>query len=460
MMYTLLTVGILLVLNFYPVSAAQDLVFQSKQSSVLIKAQMIGSSLSGLESLNADTVEQVMELLDDVNSSRIIVTDGEGCVLYDSVSAGDTTGKYVLYPEVVTALEGSDVFHCLYHDGVFESHAAIPVMYHSSPIGAVYLLDLDTEEAALIQGIQSNTFTISIVVLAVVLVFSVLFSVLLSGRIRSILHSIRIAREGEYTHKIDIRGKDELSELASEFNQLTQRLQSTEKLRQQFVSDASHELRTPLTAIRLLADSILQNPMDEETLREFVSDIGDEADRLARMTSKLLTLTRIDSDPEQALEVVDPAVTVEKVFRMLTPLSELVGVKLLSTMDKGCTVLANEDDMYQVVFNLVENAIKYNYQGGTVNVLLYRRDGDVVLHVEDCGVGIPEEDIPHIFERFYRVDKARSREAGGTGLGLAIVHDVVARYGGTVKVSNREQGGTRFTVIFPYMGMDEEGNLI
>ena len=454
-MYILLTLGILLVLNLYPLSAAQDLVFQSKQSSVISKAQMIASSLSGLESLNADTAEQVMELLSDVSSSRIIITDGEGLVLYDSVSSSDTTGCYVLFPEIVSALEGNDVFYCVYHDDVFESHAAIPVMYHSSPVGAVYLLDLDTEEAALLLGIQSNTFTISVIVLIVVIVVSLLFSILLSTRIHSILHSVQIAREGEYTHKIDIHGKDELSELASEFNQLTDRLQSTEKLRHQFVSDASHELKTPLAAIRLLADSILQNPMDEETMREFVSDIGDEAERLTTMTGKLLTLTRLDSQPERGVSLVDPAVTVSKVFRMLKPMASMSDISLSSTMNEGCMVMSNEDDMYQIVFNLVENAIKYNYRGGNVNVLLYCRDNYTILHVEDCGVGIPEEDIPHIFERFYRVDKARSREAGGTGLGLAIVHDVVTRNGGTVTAANREQGGARFTVMFPYAGTEE-----
>lgn len=454
-MYILLTLGILLVLNLYPLSAAQDLVFQSKQSSVISKAQMIASSLSGLESLNADTAEQVMELLSDVSSSRIIITDGEGLVLYDSVSSSDTTGCYVLFPEIVSALEGNDVFYCVYHDDVFESHAAIPVMYHSSPVGAVYLLDLDTEEAALLLGIQSNTFTISVIVLIVVIVVSLLFSILLSTRIHSILHSVQIAREGEYTHKIDIHGKDELSELASEFNQLTDRLQSTEKLRHQFVSDASHELKTPLAAIRLLADSILQNPMDEETMREFVSDIGDEAERLTTMTGKLLTLTRLDSQPERVVSLVDPAVTVSKVFRMLKPMASMSDISLSSTMNEGCMVMSNEDDMYQIVFNLVENAIKYNYRGGNVNVLLYCRDNYTILHVEDCGVGIPEEDIPHIFERFYRVDKARSREAGGTGLGLAIVHDVVTRNGGTVTAANREQGGARFTVMFPYAGTEE-----
>ena len=454
-MYILLTLGILLVLNLYPLSAAQELVFQSKQSSVISKAQMIASSLSGLESLNADTAEQVMELLSDVSSSRIIITDGEGLVLYDSVSSSDTTGCYVLFPEIVSALEGNDVFYCVYHDDVFESHAAIPVMYHSSPVGAVYLLDLDTEEAALLLGIQSNTFTISVIVLIVVIVVSLLFSILLSTRIHSILHSVQIAREGEYTHKIDIHGKDELSELASEFNQLTDRLQSTEKLRHQFVSDASHELKTPLAAIRLLADSILQNPMDEETMREFVSDIGDEAERLTTMTGKLLTLTRLDSQPERVVSLVDPAVTVSKVFRMLKPMASMSDISLSSTMNEGCMVMSNEDDMYQIVFNLVENAIKYNYRGGNVNVLLYCRDNYTILHVEDCGVGIPEEDIPHIFERFYRVDKARSREAGGTGLGLAIVHDVVTRNGGTVTAANREQGGARFTVMFPYAGTEE-----
>jgi len=129
-------------------------------------------------------------------------------------------------------------------------------------------------------------------------------------------------------------------------------------------------------------------------------------------------------------------------------LADKRGVDLQSTMDEGCLIRGNRDDIHQIVFNLLENALKYTNEGGFARVLLYCNEDDIVLIVEDNGIGIPEEDMPRIFERFYRVDKARSREAGGTGLGLSIVNETVRRLGGQVTVAARNQGGTRFTVTF------------
>ena len=129
---------------------------------------------------------------------------------------------------------------------------------------------------------------------------------------------------------------------------------------------------------------------------------------------------------------------------------------MISKLELGCTVVTREDDIFQIVFNLVENGIKYNMDNGRLLVQLRRVEDDVVLVVEDSGVGIPEDSIPYIFDRFYRVDKARSREAGGSGLGLSIVHDLVEGNYGTVSVERLEAGGTRFTVIFPYFGLEDE----
>ena len=139
---------------------------------------------------------------------------------------------------------------------------------------------------------------------------------------------------------------------------------------------------------------------------------------------------------------------------MLTPLADLRGITLDCTLAEGCTVMTVEDDLYQVVFNLTENAIKYNRDGGSVRLDLTENGRDVVLTVADTGVGIPEEAMEHVFERFYRVDKARSRAAGGAGLGLSIVHDMVERNSGTVSVSAGEPCGTVFTVTFPLYGKE------
>ena len=238
-------------------------------------------------------------------------------------------------------------------------------------------------------------------------------------------------------------------------------LQTAEEVRRRFVADASHELKAPLASIRLLTDSILQNDgIDPETVQEFVSDIGEEAERLTRITEKLLALTRLDNGRAVALVPVDVGKVAEKVERMLSPLARAVNVTLELHLEPGCLILATEDDIYQVAFNLMENAVKYNLPGGRVMVTLTLTGpqlDSVLLRIEDTGVGIPEQDLPKIFDRFYRVDKARSRAAGGTGLGLSIVRDTVRQHGGSVSVRRREpEPGSCFEVRFPRWQQKEE----
>jgi signal transduction histidine kinase len=241
-----------------------------------------------------------------------------------------------------------------------------------------------------------------------------------------------------------MRGSDELARLGDEFDSLTGRLRETDEVRRRFVADASHELKTPLAS-----DSILQNKdIERETVLEFISDIGMEADRLERTTGKLMSLTRLDSQIEDQLERVDMKEAVDSTLRMLRPLAANRGLILRAELANGCFVRATEDSVHHIIFNLVENAIKYNQPDGSVYVRLEVVDNTVMLTVKDRGVGVPEEDIPHIFDRFYRVDKARSREAGGSGLGLAIVNDTVQGLGGRIKAERRKGGGMSFFVTF------------
>ena len=357
---------------------------------------------------------------------------------------------------VVQALGGSDVFHCAYHAGALQSFAAVPIMSRATPIGCVYVMDFDAEQGEIIENLERNILRGSWILLGGIVACSAIFSVVSSKRMRKILMSMRLVREGEYSHKIQMRGDDEYTTLATEFNKLTDRLQESEATQRQFVSDASHELKTPLASIKLLSDSILQNDMDADTMREFVSDIGNESDRLTRMTQKLLTLSKADAQTTCEHEVVDLGETVRRVFRMLVPLADRTQIQLTASLDRGCYVLSMEDDAYQIIFNLVENGIKYNHAGGSVHVTVRHTQDEAELLVEDTGMGIPQDAIEHIFERFYRVDKARSRQAGGSGLGLSIVHELVERNFGTIEVSSKEGEGTKFTVRMPYFELEED----
>lgn len=450
--YILIVAAVLSLLNTYPLLVSRDLVITSKETSLQSQAGFIAGALAVSETLTEEGVEQAMEDLGPMTFNRITITGPTGLVLYDTEEVGNARGHYALLWEIATALRdtGNDVFRCEYRDGAFRSWAVAPVVYRNMVIGAVYLHERDTEQASLLLGIQNNLRNISFVICAVALVMSVIVSGAITRRIAALLRAIRIVREGEYSHRVQLGGHDELALLADEFDQLTGRLQTTEEVRRRFVSDASHELKTPLASIRLLTDSILQNEqMDAETAKEFVADIGEEAERLTRITEKLLTLTRMDTAPPVETEPVDVKYVVEKVEHMLSPLAQAVDVRLRCSLEEGCLVRATQDDLYQIAFNLMENAIKYNLPRGEVLVTLEGTGETVFLRVEDTGVGIPEEDLPKIFDRFYRVDKARSRETGGTGLGLSIVHQMVLMHGGTVTVDSEEGNGATFTVELP-----------
>ena len=191
-------------------------------------------------------------------------------------------------------------------------------------------------------------------------------------------------------------------------------------------------------------------------MREFVGDIVQETDRLTRITENLLRLTRLDSGVIEAPERVSVAPVIERAVRMLRLVADERKVALHYEIKREVSVLATGDDLHQIVYNLTENAIKYNRSGGFVLITLDGTETECVITVEDGGIGIPEEDMPRIFDRFYRVDKMRSRAAGGTGLGLSIVADTVRRRGGTIEVSAREGGGSRFTVRMPTVGEEAD----
>ncbi len=445
--FLLVTVGLL---NVYPTTTARDVVFSAKQSAMLSRAGVMSASLAALEKLTGDGVEQVMGLVGAGEYDRAVVTDQTGVVLYDTDARSGLPGTVSDSSLLLRALEGNAVFACRYDGDAFRSRAAAPVMSYGRVIGAVYVSETDSEQAALIASIQARLRYISVAAGVVTLVLIVLFSEALTKRIRTLVDGMRIVREGDYAYRVPLRGHDEVRTLSEEFNDMTGRLQSTDELRRRFVSDASHELRTPLASIRLLSDSIVQSRnMDEGTMREFVTDIGSEAERLQRLAEKLLRLTKMDSQPTVEHQRVDMAEVAQRTIHLLDPLAKQRDVTIYTEFGPGCVIAASEDDVYQIIFNLAENAIKYNSFGGNVFLRLTRQGDEAVLTVEDTGIGIPAEDAPHIFDRFYRVDKARSRASGGSGLGLSIVHGAVMAHGGSISVAPRDTVGTCFTVRFP-----------
>ena len=455
--FLLVIAALLVMLNIYPTTISRDLVISSKENSMKAQAGVMSSALSTADVLTVDSVDEVLSLLNLQNMTRVVILDNAGLVLYDTARLDPAVGRYFLVPEVSAALSGKNVFHSVFDGKSFKSTEARPVIKHGLTIGAMYLYEYDAQQAELLVAMQTHLRRISVVLGIVSLALMLIFGRALTKRIKALVTATRIVSEGDYDHVIKVKGSDELSDLAVEFNALTSRLKETEEMRRRFVSDASHELKTPLASIRLLSDSIANSEsMDTETMRDFVTDIGSEAERLQRITEKLLSLSRLDSHVDTPHVPTELAPVIRKTLHLLSPLAGEKDVCISTELTEGCTILGNEDLLYRIIFNLVENAIKYNKDGGEVNINLSKEDDRAVLKVEDTGVGIPEEDIPHIFSRFYRVDKARSREAGGSGLGLSIVHDAVELHGGTISVCAGDMGGSRFTVEFPLWHEPEE----
>lgn len=455
--YIAVIAAVLLLLNTYPLLVSEDLVFRSKETNMTGSVSVVVYSLAGLNRLNQENVAAAMAVVEETGLSRVLVTDSTGLVLYDTRETGSAVGKYTFYSEIVQALEGYDAFSCSYRDGAFRSRTASPVLYQNRIIGAVYAYEYDTEQATLLEGLQSNLLKLSAGIAAAVVLLSILLSRMLTRKISTLLTAIRKVRAGAYEHRTHISGRDEIAQIGEEFNSLTDRLQTTETLRRRFVSDASHELKTPLAAIRLLTDSILQtDQMDMETVRDFVTDIGSEAERLSRITEDLLRLTRLDSGIQDAAYPVSVSRVLERLVRMLGVVAREKEVTLTYETDEDAVVRATEDDIHQILYNLMENGIKYSGSMGFVHTTLKTVGDTVVISVEDNGIGIPNEDMEHIFERFYRVDKNRSRAVGGTGLGLSIVSDTVRRRGGSIRAQHRQSGsGTVFIVELPLARREE-----
>ena len=455
MTYVVVTFCVLLILNVYCSKAAQRLFYESKQTFMLEQCELASDKIASLEVINPATVRNAVDQMDSLKVSRMLVTDQGGTVLYDSVRGN--VGKFAMLPEVLRAVEGNDVFSWQYHDGAMYSRAAAPIVFYDNVIGCVYMAETDTAQGMLIKGIQHTVLQITMILEVAVILFSLVYARSFAKRMQKIMDSMRIIRNGDYSYKVSLGGKDELTLLADEINDLTERLQTSEQKRSRFVSDASHELKTPLASIKLLSDSILQNDMDLETTREFVGDIGNEADRLNRMTEKLLSLTRVDgraaADTDCEIILVGP--TIRRVVRMLKPVAGKAEITIHADLETDCPVLILEDDLYQIVFNLMENGIKYNQPGGHLYVSVERSQDNCILTIRDTGVGIPEDGLQHIFERFYRVDKARSRATGGSGLGLAIVKTIVLRNRGEITVESTLGQGTTFHVAFPIFDTED-----
>lgn len=243
---------------------------------------------------------------------------------------------------------------------------------------------------------------------------------------------------------------DELGRLAETLNGMIERLERSFHEMQRFTADASHELRTPIAVIRTEAEIALGKPLGDADKQDLLSNVLEECQRLTWITDQLLTLAREDAGITQwAREPVDLTQLINGSVEVMRPLADIRGHRLIVRSNDKAVVLGDPARLRQVFYNLLDNAIKYTPDGGTIDVTSVEADTTVQVTVRDSGIGIPPEHLPRVFDRFYRVDKARTRAEGGSGLGLSIVQSIIAAHGGQTELTSAPHQGTTFTVSLP-----------
>ncbi len=397
-------------------------------------------------------VSYIVERTNASTSARIIITDATATVIYDSSNNNSIFGKVLIKQEIMSALKGNDVVSANKEKDIGTViQGAVSVIRESETVGVVYVSEVASSIDEFVANVRWILIVISLIVCLLIGVLSSVMSDVIIGPIERFTRIIR-GMEGDTPDKhVPVMGKDEVAELGVAFNSLIDKLEEMEEKRRLFVSNASHELKTPLSSIKLLSDSILSmNELDEESVREFMGDINGEIDRLTKIIDRLLSLTKLDvGDDQLDLKVTDLNEMADRIVKSLLPVSEDKNVTLSNATNKEALAMVDREKFWQVVYNITDNAIKYTPSGGTVTVYVFN-DGEFCrIEIVDTGIGIPEDDINKIFDRFYRVDKARARESGGTGLGLSIANDVVMMHEGKILVDSTEGVGTKFIIIVP-----------
>ena len=399
---------------------------------------------------------------------RLMLLDMDGKVQYDSFNT--LCGQRLEIPEVLKVLSLGEISaYGMYQpgretvkrmtgeeDADYVAYGAHEMLGSRGRDGVLLYVSRIQGMMDSLRSVQTQLIGVFIVIALAALVLALVLSRVLTNPIVNLSKTMRKMGKGDLSVRVQEKGSGELRQLAENYNTMAAQLENLDKSRNQFVSNASHELKTPLATMKIMLETMIYQPdMPQEVRQEFMEDMNHEIDRLTGIITDLLTLTRMDNKSDaMKVEEIDLSALTEETVHLLTPAAEKRGQRLESSVTPGLRLRGDRSKLNQVLYNLTDNAMKYTQDGGTIRVSLAESADALIWIVEDNGVGIPEEDQEHIFDRFYRVDKARSRETGGTGLGLSIVRQLVNMHGGRIAVESEPGMGSRFTVTLPKNGRE------
>ena len=412
------------------------------------------TALRGQEPPRANNSDDLNRFALDVataNGTRVLLVNNAGRVKADSaVAAGEAVPGDIAQVEILPNAQR----------GVVRDSARQAWLFVSRPAGPGLQILFATPRTLPLQFLQENFLTPILQAAAVGVVLSVVMALLIAQWVATPLQKASSAAvaiaQGKFDQTVPVSGPTEVKSLARSFNEMTARVNTSQQVRRDFVANVSHELKTPLTSIQGFSQAILDGAAaDPEAVRRAATIINDEADRMRRSVEGLLDLARLDAG-QAALQraPTDLAAVLASIIEKLSLRAAEKQIILRAQIDPLPSMVADADRLAQVFANLLDNALKYTPNGGTVMLTAQLGSGGAVVTVADTGSGIPAEDLPHIFERFYRVEK--SKAAGrGYGLGLAITKEIVQAHGGAISVESVSGLGTKFTVRLPLAQSDD-----
>lgn len=421
-------------------------------SEIQVRGNVIANLiLSSAYFTNEEKTEVDAELsqVSDMYDGRILIVDSRLKVIRDTY--GLEEGEIVLLPEVIKCFRGDAAKVVNQRRDNVEIY--VPIMgTDNKTVHGVVVMNFS------FQSINTLFENIRTVALSIILLFSVIIIVIawiLSGNLvkpmKKVVDSINHIESGDFSEKMEVTDNLEVENISDAINSMLTAVQNLEDSRQEFVSNVSHELKTPITSIKVLAESLtVQDEVPVELYKEFMVDINEELERMNKIINDLLSLVKMDKSAAQiSIEEVNINEFIEGILKRVKPIASQRNIEIIFESVRPVSAQIDSVKLGMAFTNIIENAVKYNFDNGWVKVALNADHKFFYLRVSDSGVGIPEELQDHIFERFYRVDKAHSRETGGSGLGLAITRSAILLHRGSVKVHSVEKQGTTFAVRIP-----------
>ncbi len=463
---------ILLIVGLVPCISMRYAILQNyEQRAVNVKISDVSTQLRilanhlityhYLQDTSSEVINAELDQLSGLYDGRVLVINNDLRVVKDTY--GISENKTIISEEVVRCIKGENTSRYDKNNGYVEMTVPITetVALEEDKTGTaerkeivqgVMLVSASTDTiGATLEILSRKALLVEVIVMLAIVLVSILAAKGLFKPFEKITEALNQAQEGYTDDPISVTDCLETERIGDAFNRVLGRMKILDTSRQEFVSNVSHELRTPITSMKVLADSLIsQKDVPIELYQEFMEDIAEEIEREDKIITDLLSLVKMDrAAADLNISEVDIDALVELIMRRLRPIAQKRDVEVVYESVRPVTAAVDEVKLTLVISNLVENAIKYNKEHGWVKVKLDADHQYFTVEVADSGVGIPKDCLEHIYERFYRVDKSRSREIGGTGLGLAITRSAILMHRGTIKAESIEGAGTTFTIRIP-----------